>query len=58
MPDFIKTPIRTIIGFINSMINAVESGVNYVIRALNSMSFDVPEWVPGIGGEVFGIRFE
>lgn len=54
MPDFIKTPIRTIIGFINSMINAVESGVNYVIRALNSMSFDVPEWVPGIGGEVFG----
>lgn len=56
MPDFIKTPIRTIVGFINSMINAVESGVNYVIRALNAMSFDVPDWVPGIGGEVFGFN--
>lgn len=54
MPDFIKTPIRTIVGFINSMINAVESGVNCVIRALNAMSFDVPDWIPGIGGETFG----
>lgn len=54
MPDFVKGPIRTIIGFVNSMIGAVESGINYVIRGMNKLSFDVPDWVPAIGGEKFG----
>lgn len=57
MPDFIKAPIRGIIGFINKMIGGVESGINSVIKALNKLSFDVPDWVPGIGGETFGFNF-
>lgn len=43
MPDFIKEPIRSIVGFINTMIAAVESGVNGVIEALNAISIDIPE---------------
>ncbi len=54
MPDFIKEPIRAIIGFVNKMISGIESGINFVIRGLNMLSFDVPDWVPGIGGETFG----
>ena len=54
MPDFIKTPIRTIIGFINKMISGIEGGINAVITGINGLSFDVPDWVPEIGGESFG----
>ena len=58
MPDFVKTPIRAVIGFINSMIGAVERGINSVVQAANGLSFDVPDWVPGIGGETFGFDFD
>lgn len=52
----IKTPINAIIGFINKLISGVVSGINGMIGALNSLSFDVPDWVPGIGGETFGFN--
>ena len=54
MPDFIKGPIKLIIGFVNSMIGAIENGINFVVRGMNNLQFDVPDWVPGIGGETFG----
>lgn len=41
----IKEPINTIIGY-----------VNHVIDALNSISVDIPEWVPEYGGRSFGIN--
>lgn len=50
----VKTPINLIIGLINGMISVVAEGVNFVIRALNKLSFDIPDWVPGIGGKHFG----
>ncbi len=49
-----KAPINMIIGFINGMISGVEQGVNACIRALNSLSFDVPDWIPLIGGQHWG----
>lgn len=49
-----KVPINIIIGFINGMVGGVESGVNAVIRAMNSLSFDVPDWIPLIGGQHWG----
>ena len=58
MPDFVKGPIRSIIGFVNKMIEAVESGINWVIEALNKIHFEVPDWVPGIGGEEFGFDLD
>lgn len=58
MPDFVKGPIRSIIGFVNKMIEAVESGINWVIDALNKIHFEVPDWVPGIGGEEFGFNLD
>ena len=58
MPDFVKGPIRSIIGFVNKMIEAVESGINWVIDALNKIHFEVPDWVPGIGGEELGFDLD
>ena len=49
-----KGMVNGIIGFINGMISAVISGINFIIRALNKVSFNVPDWVPGIGGMTIG----
>lgn len=43
----VKTPINGIIDLINGMISGVISGVNSVIRAINSISFDMPSWLGG-----------
>lgn len=53
----IKTPINAVIGLINGMLSAIVGAVNAVIRALNTISFDIPDWVPGIGGMHFGFDF-
>lgn len=50
----IKSPINAIIGFVESMCNGLINGINMAINALNSLSVDVPDWVPNIGGKTFG----
>nr|DAN29893.1 MAG TPA: minor tail protein [Caudoviricetes sp.] len=55
--SIIKTPINAVIGLINGMLSAIVGAVNAVIRALNTISFDIPDWVPGIGGMHFGFDF-
>ena len=52
----IKGVINSIIGGIESMANAVIKGINSMIRVLNNLSFDVPDWVPEIGGKTFGFN--
>lgn len=52
----IKGIINVIIGIINGLISGVTSGINLVIRALNAISFDVPDWVPFLRGKTFGFN--
>lgn len=47
-----KAPINGIIGLLNMAINAI----NELINGLNSLSFDVPEWVPFLGGKSWGFN--
>lgn len=54
--NFFKSMVNSIIGAINGMISGVISGVNFITRALNKLSFDVPDWVPGLGGKTFGFN--
>jgi hypothetical protein len=54
--NIVKAPINIIIGAINAMLNGITSGVNLAIKALNKLSFDVPDWVPGIGGKRWGFN--
>lgn len=58
MKEAIKKPINAIIGFINSLINGVTNGINTVIRALNSLNFKIPDWVPSYGGKSIGFNLE
>lgn len=50
-----KSVINTILGGVESMVNGVINALNRMISALNNLSFDIPDWVPGIGGESFGL---
>ncbi len=52
--DIAKSPINLIIGLINGMLSGIESGINWIVKKVNGLSFDVPDWVPGIGGDTFG----
>ena len=51
MLSVIKAPINGIIGMINALVSGVASGINAIINLLNNLSFDIPDWVPGIGGK-------
>lgn len=44
----IKKPINAIIGFINGLIGGIERGINAIIKGIKSISFDVPDWIPGL----------
>ena len=52
--DIAKRPINMVIGLINGMLDGLESGINSIVRKVNGLSFDVPDWVPIIGGDHFG----
>lgn len=47
-----KAPINLVIGILNGAIG----GINKLIQGLNKIRFDVPDWVPGLGGKSFGIN--
>ena len=49
--EMAKTPLNALL----SMINNIIGGINMLINGLNSISFDIPSWVPKIGGKSFGI---
>lgn len=42
--------------FFKGFVNAIIGGVNALIKGMNKISFDVPEWVPVIGGGKFGFN--
>lgn len=55
--DAIKSVINSLLGGIEKMANGVVDGINFVIRALNNLSFDLPSWLPGdLGGKSLGFN--
>lgn len=49
-----KAPLNGVIGLLNIVID----GLNFLIDGLNKVSFDVPDWVPEIGGKKIGINIK
>lgn len=45
-----------IIGIFKGYVNTYVWVFNKIIDAVNSVSIDIPEWVPGIGGNSFGVN--
>lgn len=52
----IKNSVNSVIGKVEGMLNAVIRGINWLIDQLNRIKFDVPDWVPGIGGQSLGFN--
>lgn len=52
MLGIVTSVANGIIGVLNTIID----GVNAVINALNTIQVDIPDWVPGFGGQSFGIN--
>ena len=52
----IKGIINSIIGGVEKMANSVISGLNAMIESLDKLQWDIPEWVPAIGGNKFGLN--
>ena len=46
-----RAPINAVIGCLNGAI----SGINKMIDGLNTLHFDIPDWVPALGGKSFGL---
>lgn len=44
------------ISIVESFINFFIRGLNVLVRGINKLSFDVPDWVPGIGGKSLGFN--
>ena len=53
----LKGAVNTVIDMINAVLRAVALGVNAIIDKINALSFTVPDWVQGIGGETIGFNF-
>lgn len=58
--DFIKHAFKT---YVNGWISIVENFINFFVKAinllikgLNKISFNIPDWVPSIGGKTFGFN--
>lgn len=51
----IKNTINGLIGNVEGLINSVIRGINWLISQLNKVKFDIPDWVPAIGGKSFGL---
>ena len=52
MKEVVKFVVNPIVGFINLIITAL----NFMIRGLNKVKVEVPDWVPGLGGKGFAFN--
>lgn len=54
--DILKGIWNLIVGTVEGAINFIIDGINLLISALNKIHFEVPDWVPLVGGRSFGIN--
>ncbi len=47
---------NAILNFLKGVVNVFIDIINTLIRGLNKISVDIPDWVPGMGGRHFGIN--
>ena len=48
----LKAPLNGMIGILNGLID----GLNWIIRGINSISVEIPDWVPFVGGNRIGFN--
>ena len=58
MWEGLKGIINGILAGVETVVNGFVAAINWVIDGLNKISFDVPDWVPGIGGKTIGFNIK
>lgn len=58
MSSIFKTPVNLILSGTESMVNAIISAFNSLKKAINKISFDIPDWIPKIGGNKWGFNLK
>ncbi|WP_136029213.1 tape measure protein [Microbacterium sp. PF5] len=53
---FIGAAFESVLSVVRGPINGLIGLINSVIDGLNSVSVDIPEWVPMVGGQTFGLN--
>lgn len=53
--DFISSAFNSAIDIVRGAVNGIISLINGVIGAINDVSITIPDWVPFIGGQTFGV---
>lgn len=54
--EFFKNGFESLVGIIKQPINAVIGIINGAIDGINAIGFDIPDWVPLIGGKKFALN--
>ena len=54
--DIFKGVWNTIIDLLNGAINIIIKGINWLIKQMNKIHFNVPSWVPFVGGKSIGVN--
>lgn len=54
--SLLKVNVNGVIGLLNAMLECSVSAFNSVIRAVNTIRFTVPDWVPLLGGRTMGFN--
>lgn len=54
----IKNAINGAVGAVEGLVNSVIKAVNWLISQLNKIKFDIPDWVPAVGGKSFGFNIQ
>lgn len=54
--DIFKGTFNSLWSIAKAPLNLIIEGINALIRGANKISFDVPDWVPGIGGQKWGFK--
>lgn len=49
-----KDIVNGILSIAETMANGLVDAINRMVQSINSIKFDVPDWIPGLGGKSFG----
>lgn len=56
--DIFKGMWNANISLLEGAVNLIIRGLNWLISQMNKIHFDIPDWVPGVGGKSIGISIQ
>ena len=54
----VKEGINGIIALINGLLQGVTNGLNFLCKSMNNIGFELPDWIPVLGGKSFSFNLQ